>query len=302
MDARGDVALASRRCSGTPWRGRASRRRSVAACGDGARAVSRRYAGSAGTGLRRVYAATRSAATCPAPTQVAPTRTPPETTTSTWRPSSGSLSRSVRWAGSSSLRDPHTPIVTTSRPCAFSRTTSLPPPGPGAGDGPAPHRVAARRRGLLPALRDETGAALRRLRAVAHRRTRAGRRRWRGRRPRATPRSAGRPAAAAREVSGADARGEDEQVGAEDLAVAEPHAAQGPVLDEDRLGADPDAVVDAEPGHRRLDDPAGAGVELALHQAGRRVHHRDVAAALGEPARGLEARARRHRGRRPAWR
>ena len=92
----------------------------------GARAGSSRYAGSAGTGVRRVYVVTRSAATAPAPTHVAPTSRPPETTTSTCRPTSGSLSRRVRWAGSSSRADPHTPMVTTSRPCALRRTTSLP--------------------------------------------------------------------------------------------------------------------------------------------------------------------------------
>src|SRR5690606_16651694 len=111
--------------------------------GAGACATGRssRWAGSAGTGNRRVYVAVRSAPTSGAPTHVAPTSSPSATTTSTCRPPAGSLRVTERCAGSCVRRAPHTPIVTISSPAALTRTTSVPvverAPGP-AGAGPPP--------------------------------------------------------------------------------------------------------------------------------------------------------------------
>ena len=111
---------------------------------------------------------TRSAPTEPTPTQVAPTSTPSETTSSMCRPAAGSLRRICRWAGSSARVEPHTPMVTTSRPSALSRTTSLPVAGSrcGAVGAAVPVRSGREPSGLFPALGHQTGAALRRLGAV----------------------------------------------------------------------------------------------------------------------------------------
>ena len=146
--------------------------------------------------------------------------------------------------------EPHTPMVTTSRPCALSRTTSLPPRRPALGPrrvgaGRRPQQCAASRRDCSQPWATRpvppSGGCAQSPIANTRRSSRLARS--------ASTSDAAvevRPAAAARAVLG---------VGAAWRARAGRRRAprrrssrtprRAAVLDEDRLGADADAVVDA---------------------------------------------------------
>ena len=264
-------------------------------------------AGSAGIGVPRVYAATRSAATGPAPTHVAPMTRPSATTTSMCRPPSGSLSRTRRPLGhragaADAHRDDVEPdaldLAPRRCPTVGSGTSSR------AADGSV-SSVARRRAWSQPCaispLPPSGGSAQS---PIANTRASAGRR------------QVGADDDAARHVQAGPLREPDlrdvpavstSRSAGEHLAALEPHARRRrPSLTTASSVRAPTRTAMPSDVSRAVVDRGGGPVELAVHEVRAAVHDRDGDAAVREPAGDLEPeharRRRRPRGGRSRWR
>ena len=101
------------------------------------------------------------------------------------------------------------------------------------------------------------------------------------------PRSISMPASRGEAGLGADADGHDDDVGAVDGAVLEQHGLDA-VLAEDRLGLGLAVDLDAAALEVLLQQVAGRGVELALHQVAHDVQDHDLHAAQAQAGGGFE--------------